>query len=320
MIEILILENTIVVEQYKELIDGEKNKDWNVGIARNIKEAVAYAKKVDLHVLIFDQRLDDEELGTEAFKKIIELSPLVQGIMLSGMATADELKKAEDYGGSCLYLNKRDVLSLPEMINEAISRYYLAPRTSVRVDKVIKKFYKFPFLFFYPIKLKLLSYSKLEDKYVNDDKWETRIIARAGEEHTKEQIHTKNIEVVLKNTTKCNAGLEAGINLEEINAAIKEFIENELQISSQIKIEDIDKETIKIAIPPIPEDTSKVYMIETRCEVAPSYKRIKVHLALECSYCNSSSYLDYECLIPNNVPCKRQVSVYSDGKKTVTML
>ena len=72
MIEILILENTIVVEQYKELIDGEKNKDWNVGIARNIKEAVAYAKKVDLHVLIFDQRLDDEELGTEAFKKIIE--------------------------------------------------------------------------------------------------------------------------------------------------------------------------------------------------------------------------------------------------------
>ena len=319
MIEILILENTIVANQYKDLIDSENNKDWNVGIARNIKEAVEYAEKIDLHILIFDQRLDAGELGTEAFKQIIEISPLVQGIMLSGMATADELKKAEEYGGSCLYLNKVDVLSIPEKIYEAVSRYYLAPRSSTRVDKVVAKFFRFPYLLS-PLRLRLLSYYQVEEKYVNDDDWEEVISARAGQEHTIEKTHNTKREVMLKSTSRINVGYEAGINLEKLKLAVKQSIESELSISSQITVEDIDKETIKLVIPPIPEDTSKVYMIETRCEVAPSYKRYKVHYALDCVCCNNSNYIDYDLFVPNKKLCKRQVSVYSDNRRNIIPL
>jgi len=319
MIEILVLENTSVVNQYKDFIDSEENADWNVGIARSIEEAIEYVKKVNLHIIIFDQRLDDGELGTDAFKQVLKISPLVQGIMLSGMATADELDKAEDLGGTCLYLNKKNVLSLPERINEAIARYYLAPRSSRRVDKVVKKFRKFPYLFS-PFKLRLLSYSELEEKYVNEDDWRETIIARAGQEKTIEKTHASSREIVLNCTAKHHVGYEAGLSLEEIKSAVKQSLETELGISSYITIEDEDKETIKIQIPQIPDDPSKVYLVETRCEVAPSYKKYKVHYALECSCCNNRSYIDYECLVPNKKLCKRQVSVYSDKNKVIIPL
>lgn len=319
MIEILVLENTSVAYQYKDLIDREENADWNVGIARSIKEAIEYVTKVNLHIIVFDQRLDNGELGTDAFKKVLQISPLVQGIMLSGMATADELKKAEQLGGTCLYLNKRDVLDLPEIINEAIANYYLAPRTSTRVDKVVKRFFNPPYLFS-PLRLRLLSYSELEKQYIDEDNWKETIVARAGQEQTIESKHSFSTEIVLSCTAKHNVGYEAGIDLEKIKSAVKQSFETELNISSRITIEDEDKETIKLQIPEIPDDTSKVYLIETRCEVAPSYKRYKVHYALECPCCNNRRYIDYECLVPNKKLCKRQVSVYSDKRKEIIPL
>lgn len=318
MIEILILEDTRVAYQYKTLVEGE-NENWNVAVARNTDEAIEYAKKVSLHILIFDQRLADGELGTNAFKKIIQISPLVQGIMLSGMATADELWKAEEYGGSCLYLNKSDVLSLPNMIYEAISMYYLAPRSSHSVDKLVRNFRVFPYIFS-PISLRLLSYSILEDRYIKDDEWREMIIARAGQKRTLEVSHSKKMEIEITCTTKNNAGYEGGIALDKLTSAVKCSVENELKIASHIVMEDFDKETIDIQIPPVPEDTSKKYMLETRCEVAPSYQRYRLHYALECSCCNNCTYLDYDLLVPNQTICKRQVNVYSDNSKQVIPL
>jgi len=319
MIEILVIENTAIGIEYVNLLKKWQS-DWNIKWVSGIKEAIEYATKNKLHVLVFDQRLNNNELGTTAFKEIIKINPLVQGIMLSGMATADELNEAERFaGGSCLYLNKKNVLELPYIVEEAIIKYYLSPRNRVLVNKEIKIKNRF-FPLVHRVKLIHLYHYLIDDSHTFDKMWQVEERGRAGVElsTTEEGKLTNKVIVSLKN--RVNYDFKAGVNMKVIESSINSFFEREFLISEEDTAEYAKKTVTKITLPQIPDDPSKDFLAELRYEKTPVYRYYCAHYSLDCTLCGNVSFFDFDVFIKTNEIAYRQVSIYRDGGRKTTML
>jgi len=319
MIEILVLENTITGIEYVNLLKEYRRTDWNISWVSNVNEAVEYAKNNKLHILVFDQRLDNNELGTTAFKEIIKNNSLVQGIMLSGMATADELHEAERYAGSCSYLNKRDVLELPYIVEEAIIKFYLSPRNRTTENRDVKiKRYFFPFP--HKVRLKLLYHYLIDDLFTFDDKWITEDRARAGIDLTTTEAYKFTSKVIVSLKNRVNYDFKTGINMEYIQNSISAFFENEFSTSQETTEELEIKEERKASLPKIPDDPKKEFLTELRYEIAPIYIYYRAHFSLDCTLCGNMSFFDFDIYVPTNKLANRQVSIYTDKTKKVIML
>jgi len=320
MIEILVIENTSTGIEYVTLLKEYRQSDWNVKWVYGIAEAIEYAKNNKLHVLVFDQRLNNNELGTTAFKEIIKINPLVQGIMLSGMATADELSEAERFaGGSCFYLNKKNVLELPYKVEEAIIKFYLSPRNRVLDNKEIKiKNHLFPLL--HKVKLKLLYHYLIDDFYTLDNAWKVEERGRAGIKLSRieEKKLTNKVIVSLKN--RVNYDFKTGVNIKAIENSITSFYENEV-LKTEETIEEYSKKIeTEIILPQIPNDIKKDFLAELRYEKTLVYKYYRAHFSLECTLCGNGSFFDFDVFIPTNEIAYRQVSIYSNKDRNIVML
>ena len=319
MIEILVLENTITGLEYVKLLKEYRQADWNVSWVSNVKEAVEYAKNNRLHILVFDQRLDNNELGTTAFKEIIQTNSLVQGIMLSGMATADELHDAERYAGSCLYLNKRNVLDLPYIVEEAIIKFYLSPRNRTIENKEIK-IKRSSFSFRHRPKLKILYHYLINDFFTFDEKWEVEDRARAGIDLTKTKTFKFTNQVIVSLKNKVNYDFKTGINMEYIQSSIGTFFESEFSSSQKIIEESEIKEERKASLPQIPDDPNKEFLTELRYETTLIYRHYRAHFSLDCTLCGNMSFFDFDIYIPTGKFANRQVSFYTDYSKKIIPL
>lgn len=316
MISILVLENTDVGVEYVNLLREYRQVDWNISWVTNVSDAVEYARKNKIHVLVFDQRLDNNELGTTAFKEIIKENSLVQGIMLSGMATAEELSEAERLAGSCLFLSKKrkDILELPYKVEEAIIKFYLSPRNRIMENKEIK--IKNPFFSIrHKARLILLYQYLIDDNFFFKERWRVEDRARAGISLTETESHqwTNRVIVTLKN--KVNHNVKFGVNLKYIETSIGSFFENELLNSYETINESKITRERKITLPSIPDDPQKDFLTELRYEVTPVYEHYRAHFSLDCTLCGGMSFFDFDVYKPKNKLLSRQMSYYTDGNR-----
>ena len=122
MNKILLIENEDTGIYYKELM--EKSID-NIEIiwVKNRKDALAAYDEYQFKIVVYDQRLDNNELGTEVMSEIKKKNQNVLGIMLSAHATPYDTVQAGKNDLLFEYINKSQVDILPVKIIDAL-RFY----------------------------------------------------------------------------------------------------------------------------------------------------------------------------------------------------
>lgn len=317
--EILLIEDTDIGIAYKELL-STYNPSWHVTWVKTIAEIKALAFIDRLHVFIFDQRLSNNELGTDAFSYVHSINQRVQGIMLSGVAMAKDLAIAQKTAENShvYHLVKDDVLRLPELVVEAISAYY----TSIqRVDDSIDLSDGIQFRFFsHKPKITLINHCILDNDFVFENEWKVETRVRSGEDAT----DIESISIIRKCTIVkevCSSiKVESGFDLKQIKNALSSHFESKLSKQYEASYEYKSQKEHTYKLPKIPASPSEDHPIEVRYEYNYVYKHIRAYVSICCFTCGIKSYCDFDVYIPVNRITWRQIAHYALGEVRTTQL
>lgn len=112
----------LLVDDEKDFVDamGERLKlrEFNVTIAYSGKTALEMIEKVSFDVIVLDVMMP-EMTGTEALRRIKDINPLLQVIMLTGAATVENAIEGMKLGAYDFLLKPASADELAEKINGA---------------------------------------------------------------------------------------------------------------------------------------------------------------------------------------------------------
>lgn len=313
--EILLLEDEDTGKIYaKHLQDFDKS--WNVTWARSISDVKKYKDLDNLHVFIFDQRIGVNELGTDAFKYVHEKNPRIQGIMLSGMARAQDLRDAETIVGSTIqYINKTNAINLTKEVKIAIGKYYMS-LPKIEEHKKLKTGFGFR-LFSRKPEVILLYYSIIDSNYVFPNEWKVDVKIRSGEK-VKRIRTAKNFtrNAIIKDVTT-SLSIDSEINSKFIKTGLENRFKLKLNSKSitGIEVVNIDERSYELS----KKDESNINLVQRNYEYNQVFMYCRVHLSIKCSTCKTTHYEDYDVYIPQNKILERCIEYFPDSKKVIPL-
>lgn len=322
MFNVIVLENTVVGEDYRDAIQkylfqkGMRNS--SVVWFKSIEETIKYAKKNRTQLLVFDQRLNAGELGTDAFRALREINNRMYGIFITAGTQSNYFPEARTYG-PCEYVHKtRTVTSdLLANVEKSIMRYYTSYENTTKDDFVLVKASKFSFKKEKKMEFKVLSHFLDEDDYIPEDGWKVEYTLTQGiDEEVQIDLKASSAIVVSGESTMLYEN-SSQTKIGEFEAALKGHFETRLQSSSQntTEVNKSYKKTLKG--PEINPDTSKKYITAIKYESATTYKKYIVHCVKTCICCEQKTYFDYVVLVPNKKKKLKMVQQYSEGEPLI---
>ena len=316
--EILLLEDEKIGQTYVDLL---KNYDttWNVTWVKSISEVKEFRKIDSLHVFIFDQRLSKNELGTEAFKYVHQINPRIQGVMLSGVALAQDLFEAEKIIHEQIeYVNKEEVLDLPKVVKTAINMYYAKVplnegATVLKRGVPCKLFARKPII-------TLLSSYIINDNYIFENEWKLDVKIRSGEEVKLKKTQRKFIKRSIVNEDSACVTFDFNLSLNPfIEKAIRSKFSSRRENKFEIEVEGEYSDERKYNLEN-ENNLSKEHLVQVNYEYNQIFTQYRVHVCIDCSLCQEKHFADYYVYEPQNKIIERRVACRENLPPLITIL
>ena len=314
----MLIEHDDTGKHYQDLL-SKTMVDHTFILCRNISEAKSIIDN-SFSVVVFDQRLENGELGTEFMRWCKQTHPHIVGIMLSALVTKDDLARAyrDHLIISYLKKDKDDLLRLPEVISAAIDKseidritnnfkYYAQP---VLIGKI-----RIPTRPFSSIKVYKIGETIVNNEYIDDTLWKSTRILHAGQKTINKMTYQKSTNI----TVRCESQLTLGIDAEKINSLISRSVKvdtNSILAVSSESTESVSSEAIdSFEMPGQPNDPEGVYLSSITFQTVQVFELKTAIIKLVCPICKDEKYITVELKIPTNREKHRKVMVYSDGSK-----
>ncbi len=317
--KILLIENK--VESAKLYIDAlESSLNVSVFHAKNEKEALNIIEDELIKVAIIDQRLDNNELGTDIFKKITKRRKDIVAILLSAVAENTEVGEAMQMG-FYTFINKLDgIASLPETVVDAIHKYDkdLIKNNTDRNKELLGSFRLSKLSFSKKMKVYRISRIAIDMSYIFEDDWKEIASIDAGKTYSETETYTYEKEIKFENKTLIETLNKSSITMKKLPITFKNDLSVKLNtefrtlFSSRFKSESSIQ--ISMKLPDIPTDTEANYLINKSYQIAQVYKKYLYLMRLDCPFCNTPEIIPLKVFIPTNKIGKRQVDSYKNGK------
>lgn len=318
MNRVVLLEDEDVGKYYIELI--KKSID-NIEIywAKSRSEVIQVIKENEIEVIIYDQRLENNELGTEIMIELKKINPNLVGLMVSAYATPSDTTKATKAGIMFDYINKRDITELPTKLVGALRYYAIQRELNEKNNKTYigKVYKKIPFI--HPLKIYIIKDKLLNDNYVFDDDWRDLYIINAGEE----QFIKKTIDIskTIKVVNEYENEISSEFKLEKIKKLISSSFKSLLSIVQEQTLEYYEKRVEEIVknfkMPQIPDDVNADYLTTIMLQGAQVYKQHELIIGQECTTCDNWSYYRFCVYLPTNRQRLRKVNTYRSGGQEI---
>lgn len=317
--EIVIIEDSDVGEQYREML-SQRDPTWNVRWVKSLSELQKLDGIERMHVLVFDQRLDANELGSDAFKWVHDQNPWVQGIMLSGVALAADLDAAQDVAGRSRvrHLTKDRVLELPRLVTDALTAYYASMGTSNTPICIIQKarhrlFAKTP-------EMSLISEYIVKDKVIFDDGWKEGPSIRAGVNVEETEYHQESDNKVIVTDIGSTTEVKIGTEMRKVTAALSSYFETNTSEQRSTRVENAFSTKRTYKLPDIPPSHDQEHPVEVKYQYAQVYQQIRACVKVKCPMCETASFHDFYVYCPTGHIAERQIAYYSNGVTNITDL
>jgi response regulator RpfG family c-di-GMP phosphodiesterase len=318
--KILIVENTETGEQYKQLV--ERELDIEVIWVRTESEALEAVENNFIKIAVLDQRLSPGELGTEVYKKIRERQPNILGIMISGKAGGSEVYEALSHLKFFKFVDKENILELPESIREALEAYNI-PRFTKRINSQRKLIHQFRkgFSIFPNFEVYLLDIKLLDENYIFEDRWVERMSVEAGNNLSNEfEIEFKNnVELEKKSTLELTTKYSNTLKLlkNSLSSELAGKLNSEIRSKESSEIRIKSKITQSLSVPPIPSDVKLDYLASKSFQTNQVYEKYICHIEIVCKHCSIPEIMPIILYFPISKIAKRQIDILRSGKETV---
>ena len=318
MNKILLIENEDSGKYYKELVQ-KSIENVEIIWVKNRNAALSAFSNNSFKVVVYDQRLDNNELGIDIMLELKKKDKHLVGIMLSAYATSDDTAKAGKEGILFEFVNKNSINILPTKIIDALRYYDLNRALDNTQEKIfIGRLFK-KRAFFHPLKYYIVMKNLVDSNYVFDESWEDMYMINAGEEQCqKKSIEiTKSVKVV--NTIKDDYKQEADFSKLQHLVALN--FKNQVSISQSSEVSDCTKTIDEIVktykMPNIPQSVDEDYLTTTILQCGQIYKKYEVIISEECSLCNNNTYHHIEVFVPTDRKKLRKVNTYRFGNQEI---
>lgn len=283
------------------------------------ERALQLVREEPVKVVVLDQNMP--KTGTDLFRELRAINPLLKAIMLTGEASATEVGDALSLGFTS-YLEKAQTDQYAPVVMRAFLQYQIDVADATHAESV-PVFYESRkrFLFFgRRIDYKVLSVLLLDSDFVEEDSWRTVLQINAGEEqkHTAEVKQTSSIiiESQWQQSLKANVGLKA-IPMQELAAGLEATVSDSYKESSSEVSERRTAVERTYKLPPEPSDGS-LYVKARNISQAPVYRRYLASMASTCDHCGVTTVYPVSFLRFANKYATRHEDIFSDGTRRVT--
>lgn len=318
MAKVLILENQDTGGLYKDMLEQLMPNHFFYW-CRNIADAKSHIN-ASYSAVIFDQRLDNSELGTDFMLWCKNEFPHITGIMLSTHVTPEQLQIAIDRKLMVKFLTKtsNDIAQLPYWISAAIdkSEYLQAvcdsDNTSVYIGTI-----RVPGIlgFFHRMSVHKIKDVVINKEYVDETKWDVIVTAHAGQstilKETYQLEHTYQI--------RCDATISTEVQHQQVIDLIGKNLGSKLGWNLNANAEVSVKETIARetsetnTMPPLSSKPDEICLSSWQLQANQVYEIHSVALRVECPVCKHDQYLNYVVEVPTSQIKQRKKMVFSNN-------
>ncbi len=318
MNRVLLIENEDTGKYYQELVQKSIENLEIIWVRSKIEAFDAFSNN-SFKVVVYDQRLDNNELGIDIMLELKKKDKYLIGIMLSAYATPEDTTKAGKEGILFDFINKQFVTSLPSKIIDALRFYDLNRALDTKQEKIyIGRKFNWHSIF-HPLKYYIVMKNLIDSNYVFDESWEDNYMINAGEE----QCQKKSIEIIknikIVNTIKDDYKHEA--DFSKVKQLVELKFQNQVSISEQSESNETTKAIDEIVktyrMPTIPQSVDEDYLTTTIFQCGQVYKKYEVIILEECSLCDSNTYHHLEVYVPTDRKKFRKVNTYRYGKQEI---
>lgn len=320
MAKVMLIEHDETGKHYQDLLT-KTMKEHSFYLCRSIAEAKRIINN-SFSVVIFDQRLENGELGTDFMRWCKQNHPHIVGVMLSALVTRDDLASAYRDHLIVTYLkkNKEDLMKLPEVVSDAISKSEVELITNNYINNshpiLIGKI-RTPNRLFSSIKVYKVGETIVTSDFIDDSLWESTRVLHAGQTTSNKIVYTKTTKVSIK----CETQFVFGINTEKLNSIITQSLKldaNMLLSLNSESSESVQSEMVdSFEMPEQPNDPNDVHLSSILFQTNQVFELRSAIIKLVCPVCKDEKYVTAEMRIPTNREKHRKIMVYSDGSKKI---
>lgn len=318
MDKILLLENLDIGKNFKAMLE-KKIETLSVTWVKSGNEAKEIIKDDVYKVVIFDQRLDNGELGINVMRELQKIDSSLIGVMISAYSMPNDTIKAIEEKVLCDYVNKEKISELIPAVVKALQLYQqnkllLDASKKEYLGKINRKNH-----IFRPYKFYLLDKSIVNDSYIFEDQWKELYIVNAGEEQCAKKLmeitNTIRVENEIKNEINTN------IQIDKIKSLVGGSFSSQETLSTKATQEQFEKEVEEIErtykMPPIPQDVLQNYLTTTIFEGNQIFKEYRIIVMRECTLCKECAYYCFKAYVPTNRRKLRKINTYKDGTQEI---
>lgn len=318
MAKVLILEDEDTGKIYKDYL-MKQLPDHEFIWRTDIASAKATINQ-DYSVVVLDQRLGHNELGTTFMRWCKEQYPHINGILFSSWA--DKADVSEAHNNKWIMASKEKgregLAELPGLIMTAIDDSackWVLSQTN-HAPKEIGKIRTWK-SFFVPTKVYKVSECVVNSEFVDDSLWDTVAVMHAGQKTTEKKAR----ETVHSVSVKCDSRISIGFSNQKLNDIITRNMDINTDINyaytSESTEKNIDETIVESVMPSIESDPNKVGISSVKIQVNQIYEVRSICLKVTCPICDSDKYINCEVHVPTKREKSRKVIVYSDGSKRI---
>jgi CheY-like chemotaxis protein len=314
-VEIIVVDDEVrLAEQYSQKIYNETK--ILATFTDDPFEALSIVKENPIKIVVLDQKMPRMS-GTDLFKEMIKIDPLIKGIMLTGEADANEVGDALKLGFSD-YIHKSNAAKIQSRIFYYYAEYLndLSFKHKQTEPLSLFKIQKSSFWNPHIIEFKLLSIEVLSENHVFPDSWKTIVQINAGEKKTFTDKFEITDRIVIEEEEKANLKSKIGLSAQDI---VKFNSEIEATISKTFKknIFNESKKTIEVVkeyqLQPEPQDITVNHIKSRHFQRAQVYRKIGVVIKCECNCCNMSNCVSFHIFQLTTNIATRQEDYFNDG-------
>lgn len=120
-VKCLVVDDELAVLESFKMILGIK--DYQVVTAQNLEEAAAAAKKEHFNIIFIDLRFQGRDIGLDILKKVKEIDPKAEAVIVTAWATEKTKLDAVQFGAMD-YISKPFMLEIIyELVERAVAKH-----------------------------------------------------------------------------------------------------------------------------------------------------------------------------------------------------
>ncbi|MCA6362931.1 MAG: response regulator [Bacteroidetes bacterium] len=321
--EILIVDDAPnAAKDFGDLIEAKYR--FAVITTDNPAEALEIVKRYAIKVVVLDQRMPNKK-GTDLYREIQNINPLVKALMFSGEADRQEVSDAY-LSGFLSFLEKSQIALLPEKVFELYTRYEIdfarqhqvANFPIILSDEVsfLRKFFSTQ----HTVNFHFLSIEKINDNFIFDNKWITTVEVNAGQNLEFEDTFTYEEAIILNEDfeQKIKSGFAfSSKKLDLLKIGINTEINKKLSLSTSTSKILTKKRKTTYTLPAQPSDLNSNYIVKRIFEYAPVYMEFRGVLCKSCTFCGSYQLIQIIFYKQTKKISSRQTNIMKDQKKEI---